>query len=43
MMKDVLAVDPVSTGGGVTVWIVPPAGVTPTEPPPDPQIVTTPP
>jgi hypothetical protein len=41
MMKDVLAVDPVSTEGGVTVWVVPPQGVTRNEPPPDPPIVTT--
>jgi hypothetical protein len=41
MMKDVLAVDPVSTSGGVTVWLVPPEGVTKSEPPPDPPIVTT--
>jgi hypothetical protein len=41
MMKDVLAVDPVSTSGGVTVWVVPPEGVTRNEPPPDPAIVTT--
>jgi hypothetical protein len=41
MMKDVLAVDPISTSGGVTVWIVPPEGVTRNEPPPDPPIVTT--
>jgi hypothetical protein len=41
MMKDVLGVDPISTSGGVTVWMVPPQGVTPNEPPPDPPIVTT--
>jgi hypothetical protein len=40
MMKDILATDPISTGG-VTLWIVPPGGVTPNEPAPDPPIMTT--
>jgi hypothetical protein len=40
LMKDVLATDPISTGG-VIVWLVPPEGPTPTEPPPTVEVVTT--